>query len=459
MFSVTTPEGHVMLVPNCQRPTKVLLNKRLVVVPCGKCYQCRRKLVRIRQGLVASEQAHPYFPEDVLPSRNHWFTHTWAKCPQTVPVPHRLGWIQVGTGSGSRTAKWAGPFPKDFLREHCIRWDKSQRELVHEQNNRVVSDSTRALIHREYFRSVLHWTDDQIQSWIDGTYAAADTVSMHEVQKFTKRMREAVYREIGRRPRYVVATEYGDENFRPHFHIAWFGLPQEFATLSHDLWEGYQGENGSLGGMVEPTRTACMLYSESVMRDKAATYQAKDLVKNREHRSFAATPSLYATEVPKVRGSTRPAIGAKAYENWRDGWIAKVLDRAAVDPIPEDCGDDRELFAVMLIREHYTVHHVTIPGRDGHETFPTSDTWRNQLRADLGISDQLWALASDIAIARRAQMTNVLDTPEKFGGAKELHEQFISDRKELQRQAEERLAQAIKRKRESRARRLAARSV
>lgn len=70
-----------------------------------------------------------------------------------------------------------------------------------------------------------------------------DSLNKRELQLFTKRLNENVRREFGRGVKYYACGEYGDEDQRPHYHVALFG--EDFSDdrykwrrskTGHQLW-------------------------------------------------------------------------------------------------------------------------------------------------------------------------------------------------------------------------------
>lgn len=53
---------------------------------------------------------------------------------------------------------------------------------------------------------------------------------------FLKRLRDRLYRADGRRLRYFLVGEYGDESQRPHYHLSLFGVGQHLTSFINECW-------------------------------------------------------------------------------------------------------------------------------------------------------------------------------------------------------------------------------
>lgn len=53
---------------------------------------------------------------------------------------------------------------------------------------------------------------------------------------FRKRIEERIYRKYGYRPKHVLVGEYGETEFRPHYHGIMLGLPSSERKMVYDCW-------------------------------------------------------------------------------------------------------------------------------------------------------------------------------------------------------------------------------
>lgn len=70
-------------------------------------------------------------------------------------------------------------------------------------------------MHDESFSAMLSYTDDYLPD--------NNSLRPRDTQLFIKRLRKDVYERYGKRIRYFLCGEYGDERNRPHYHILCFG--------------------------------------------------------------------------------------------------------------------------------------------------------------------------------------------------------------------------------------------
>lgn len=358
------------------------------ILPCGKCYNCRRKLVRKRQGQAVCEQRFPYYPEHGDPLCQHFLTFTYKKTPMTIPRPHKLG--KIVDSDGNEIGDFAGPFQK---RDPNAR-DAKSREGIEKRSGRPCWAATGDPLtpaeieeqHERYFLDRLGWSPQMLRNWETGNYDPEPTTRVKDIQMFIDRLRKRHSRSAGAESplRYMFATEYGGVTERPHWHLLLWGLHHDNIEWVYKYWEDYQEGYG----FVDPTLFDAKVNMKTVMGGRAATYQAKDLAKSRHE--FVGTPGMYEVERPRVDGSRNPPIGDGAYSYWMETWIGKVIQKA--ENLPLRPGVDREEFVTRMVLDNYAILHVPIPN-SRPQTFPTTRKWRERCRADLGISDENWEKA------------------------------------------------------------------
>ena len=445
-----------------------LADKRDRFVPCGVCYVCRRKVVREWQGKTLMEQQFPYYHLHRDPDKQHFFTLTYATTPATEPKTHELGWLYDVNGEKVR---WNGPFHEP--KKKAIKrdedgtpfYDKTPRRFttpipkaiqqleglhdpgVRYEDREYLTDEDLAYEHKMFLKHRCNWSDEQIKIWLNGEYPAMPTVRIADLQKFLKRLRITWQRRVGEdaseataRLRYVASAEYGDAEGRPHYHLSLFGLPREFGHLVHDCWEDYSG-NGEVNGHVDPNRADTM-FGESLMRGKAATYQAKDLVKSRHH--FLHRPAMIGVERPRVIGSQKPMVGDGAFAWWFETHIVKTIELAEEKGKKAGYkGEALERLVVKAVRENYGVVHV--PKGLGQETFPTSRTWRERVRERLQMDPYLWHSVTVADEHFDAAATKAYDENEE--GLGDDVDKYRQQRKERTAKAQERERRRIEEKR------------
>lgn len=163
-------------------------------------------------------------------------------------------------------------------------------------------------------------------------------------QLFLKRLRKAIH---PLKLRYYLVGEYGDRTFRPHYHLALFGVPQEAYQTIADAWS----VNGSpLGHVVVGSLTF-----ESA--GYVAGYVTKKMTSEDDPRLGGRHPEF-------ARMSTRPGIGADAMDD-----IADLLFTKA------GCAELARLGDVPFILKH------------GGKSMPLGRYLRRKLREKVGIPE------------------------------------------------------------------------
>lgn len=137
-----------------------------------------------------------------------------------------------------------------------------------------------AALHRENSFVTLTYSDDELP--------ADRCVSVHEMQLWVKRLRKLV---PPKSLRYVVVGEYGEEESRPHYHAALFGLA-DASTIERSWAKGFVSVQG--------------------IGPESAAYIVSYILKRRnsEERCEGRSPEF------KLQ-SLRPAIGLRAAERMR----------------------------------------------------------------------------------------------------------------------------------------------
>lgn len=158
-----------------------------------------------------------------------------------------------------------------------------------------------------------------------------------DVQLFLKRLRKAyqTYQERLRindvkRFRFYLAGEYGDENWRPHYHVAFFNFPtcvrgrtRQAVGSSRRLWRGccpvceLVGETWGKGDV-----------DLGVLETDSAQYVAGYVTKKMTRRD---DPRLSGRHPEFSRMSNRPGIGANAMHEYVDAHLKFNLDERMGD--------------------------------------------------------------------------------------------------------------------------------
>ena len=429
------------------------------MVPCGQCYSCRRKLVRVRQGQAVAEQAFPYYPEhaDYLAQHFLTFTHRDESLPMTEPRPHRLGYV-LDPDTGEEKP-FNGPFakmrdtdrvtgprrmvkdPHGVVRLEHIRSGITKRSgvPVWTETGDPLTQTELETQHERYLYERLFWSAKQIDQWLRGEYKPMPTTRIAVMQRFIAALRSWFHRN--RNPeqpiRYMFASEYGGVTERPHYHMLLWGLHVKDIDQVYRIWEETLGE-----GHVFPHLQDAILSNATVMKGKAATYQAKDLSKSRH--LFQNNPAVFDVERPKVIGSKHPPIGDGAYGYWFENWIAQIVEKA------EKMFGNDEKMVIRTVLENYGLMHLPVAGRS--QTFPTTPRWKQMCLSDLGISE-----SEALAAARKEteEFNNEVDHAVKhnIGGLGDWHDERKS---ELQAQADENQEREARRIEEKRAKLAAA---
>ena len=436
------------MITRCLNPqfiTKDGLDQR---VDCGKCHNCRRKIARTWQGKGLLEYRRPYYPEHRDPKTHHWVTLTYAEAPMTTPRKHVLGW---STDSEGNECPWNGPFvkrPEQYGREGR-QVTKRNGVPVWSDTGDFLDEDELANEHYIYLTHRLGWNDAQVDRWIEGDYEPEMTTSVKDVQKFLDRLRKDHSRNQGAEAplRYLWATEYGGALGRPHIHLMLFGLHVDNVHKIYQYWSDFNENYGH----VHPSLYDAKRDHATLMTDqRASLYMAKDIAKM-DH-IFTGTPGMYEVEKPRVRGSKHPPIGDGAYDWWFEKYIGGLLAAAektnpfGIDECDENGIPMREIYAVKLLRANYATVSIPMYTKKGKtERFPSSITWRNRVRQDLQISQELWDAASrEIARENHDQVQLIRQNVDGLGDE---HDKYIQELRAQDEENQRRKAEKIKLKR------------
>lgn len=475
-------------------------------VPCGQCYHCRRKVVRQRQLQAVLEQKYPHYRSHLDPERQHFFTLTYKDTPMTKPQAHTPGMIwndfnrdeSAFIEKGKELTWYLGPFagpkknirkvdgephffqeinPHDYEDDSEESWPFSKTEITSpfaydERRDNAwyleYADNDYAFEHIRYLNERLGWSQGQVEQWISGSYEPVSTLNHPDIQKFVKRLRDwhartyinpwKLYEKklsVGPRKnpvtspkiaredplRILWAGEYGGVTDRPHYHLLLFGLHQRDVHKVYELWENYEHNLGH----VDPPKFQAITSGASLMRDRAATYQAKDLAKSRH--LFQKNPAVFDRHPPRVDGSRRPAIGDGAYDWWLESQIKrKLLDWSfhwKTDLELQARWPNIDLFLLYKFRSFYT--QVRVPGKNKRaNSFPSPPTWRQRARDAIYPAETDWEQITDIKEKEGTIQADFIlfDTE-----VRKIHEQNISELRERANNAKEKDRERIEQKR------------
>lgn len=129
----------------------------------------------------------------------------------------------------------------------------------------------------------------------DESLPVGGTLVPKDAQDFLKRLRKAC---APIKVRFYLVGEYGDKTFRPHYHLALFGLPMSAAQMIADAWSR---DGKPLGHVVVGSLTF-----ESA--GYVAGYVTKKMTKEDDPRLEGRYPEF-------ARMSLRPGIGAHAMDD------------------------------------------------------------------------------------------------------------------------------------------------
>lgn len=383
--------------PNCQNPQLIRQdlggNPRPVYFPCGYCYSCLGRKVRVKAGQIFAECHQPYYREHADPGMQLFLTLTYndTALPMTVPKPHDLSKNFEGTGP------FAGriPEPAPGVPAHTRVDGQHYRVGPTGAPLRPFTDAELAVAHRAHLRAFFKWSDADCDRWESGSYAAASTLNPADITGFLMRLRTWVSRHHPELPplRFAVTGEYGDQRGRPHYHLILLGYPNDRDAVEflYFAWRGYH-----LDSNVHPDLMDALHNHAHLLRPgtAAANYQAKDLAKTR--RDMRASPEWAGRVPPFVRQSDKPSMGAAYCEDWLESDVLPIILGAGSD----------ELQQCLAVRKRFHSFAVTVKGQTS--VFITSDFFRDQVRAMF--SEEVWARATEVLMkaANQAQAPGTL---------------------------------------------------
>lgn len=135
----------------------------------------------------------------------------------------------------------------------------------------------------------------------------APTLAPRDLQEWLKRLRFAL---APARVRYYAVGEYGDKTWRPHYHIALFGLPVDLALGKHVDCKCVICQTWSLG-----------LVHVGEVRMESAAYIAAYTVKK---LTTVTDPRLGGRHPEFARMSLRPGIGHGAMKSFAEALLDKT---------------------------------------------------------------------------------------------------------------------------------------
>lgn len=159
------------------------------------------------------------------------------------------------------------------------------------------------------------------------TLGGLQTLAPEDLRNFLKRLRNKIYPE---KFRFYACGEYGDENYRPHYHAAMFNLP----TCARGRTLRLPGSDAPKWGQC---CAMCKLVGETwglgnvdlgILEIDSAQYVAGYVTKKMTNR---LDPRLKGREPEFARQSNRPGIGAGAMWEIADTWMRFNLDEKQGD--------------------------------------------------------------------------------------------------------------------------------
>lgn len=163
-----------------------------------------------------------------------------------------------------------------------------------------------------------------------------------DVMGFINRLRQRKEIRQDGNPRYFAVGEYGDHSWRPHYHLALFGVPPEHEDVFQSVWSrgfSYVGEI---------TRQSAG-YIAGYTTKKMTTYQDPRLI------DLGLVPEF-------TRMSKFPPLGAGGFKNILDNLMTRV--------------------GSIAIQEH---GDVPSSYRFDGKTYPIDPFWKAWLREQIGI--------------------------------------------------------------------------
>lgn len=161
--------------------------------------------------------------------------------------------------------------------------------------------------HRILLESLAHEHSSFVTLTYDEAHRPVDgSVSPRDAQLWLKRLRKCV---PDRRVRYFLAGEYGDQSWRPHYHVALFGVSPLEDRLVRDSW----GLGHVLVGELTPKSASYI-----------SGYVTKKMMKKEDSRLCGRNPEFQ-------RMSLRPGVGATFMEK-----VGEVVKSSGLHPLLSD---------------------------------------------------------------------------------------------------------------------------
>lgn len=107
-------------------------------------------------------------------------------------------------------------------------------QLEYVANNYVGSFIT--LTYRDDTLPLLYPAGSAVSGSAFHGHTPAGTLYPPDIRQFYKALNERMYRKYGYRPKHVLVGEYGETEFRPHWHGIIIGLPNSERTMIYDVW-------------------------------------------------------------------------------------------------------------------------------------------------------------------------------------------------------------------------------
>lgn len=153
------------------------------------------------------------------------------------------------------------------------------------------------------------------------------TLSRRHLQLYLKRLRKSHHkrRKSARPLRFFACGEYGEQNFRPHFHAIIYGLGETDSDLVHEAW----GLGFTRTDAVTPARIA---YTAGYTAKKLEHFKLE-----REERVDYTTGEIYTYQPPFLQmsrgGRNGQGIGSHARE-WINSWRLYAVANGYKMPVP-----------------------------------------------------------------------------------------------------------------------------
>lgn len=107
-------------------------------------------------------------------------------------------------------------------------------QLEYVSNNYVGSFIT--LTYRDDKLPLLYPQNSAVTGSAFHGHIPAGTLYQPDIRAFYKALNERMFRKYGYRPKHVLVGEYGETEFRPHFHGIVIGLPNTERKMIYDIW-------------------------------------------------------------------------------------------------------------------------------------------------------------------------------------------------------------------------------